>query len=240
MQAWHVSDLDPRKLFVHQESAESSEFIKVSRPTALAPVSFTITQQQGPIKIKGWEKDGIFLKISRKGSKEALANTTVTIDKSKLPQELSCTVVKKDENGPVAEVTFNAKVPFSCNAAASSRRGMIRTKRITGAQNLSTENGPISIMLEKFTIDSSIFAQSAYGNISVQAPQKIQANLSATTWRGSVTSELPVTLRPQTTLLNNDFWKRMKQEAHGMLGEGGAPITLETEHGHIALLKLAK
>ena len=229
--AWQMSDFTPKALFTRHESTASHEFIKVTQPASL-----TVTQQQGTVKVKGWDKESISIKIVQKGHPEALANTVVTVDKSKLPHELYCTVTKKDEEKNIANVTISAHVPFTCSVTVSSQKGLIKTKNLSRTQTLYADDGTIEIILDKFSVESSVFAHNKYGTILVEAPKKIQAQLSASTLRGSVTSELFITLQPHTTLLNRDFWAQIKKDVHGSLGEGGAPMTLEAENGDIKIL----
>ncbi|MBY0109846.1 MAG: hypothetical protein K2X90_01920 [Candidatus Babeliaceae bacterium] len=228
--AWEFADMLPVSLFPRHESTVSHEFIKVIEPIAL-----TITQQLGTVKVKGWDKESISIEITQKGSSEALENTIVSINKDKLPRELLCTVTRKNEEKQAAHVTFLAYVPFNCDLTVQSQKGLIKTKNLSRAQSLFADDGNIEIVLSKFSVDSSIFVHNKKGSIMVEAPKKIQAQLAASTLRGTITSELFITLQPQTTLLGKDYWHRVKKEVNGFLGDGGAPVTLEAEYGDIKI-----
>lgn len=229
--AWEFADFIPTTLFPKHESNSTHEFFKVT-----APVSCVITQQHGPVKVTGWDKESISIEVIQKGNKEALDNTLVTVDKSKLPHELSCTVSRKNEEKSGAQVTVQAKVPHNCNVTVRSQKGPIKTKHLARTQSLYADDGAIDIVLTKFSSESSIFVHNKRGAITVELPKKIQAQLTASTLRGSVTSELFVTLQPHTTLLDKAYWHRVKKEVNGFLGDGGAPITLEAEYGDIKLV----
>ncbi len=228
--AWEFADMLPAALFPRHEFNVSHEFIKVTEP-----IAFMVTQQQGTVKVKGWDKKSISIEITQKGSPEALENTIVTINKDKLPRELSCTVTPKNEKKQVAQVTLQAYVPFNCDLTVQSQKGLVKTKNLTRAQSIYADDGNIEIVLTKFSVDSSVFVHSKKGSISIEAPKKIQAQLAASTLRGTITSELFITLQPQTTLLDKDYWHRVKKEVNGFLGDGGAPITLEAEYGDIKI-----
>ena len=229
--AWELTDMLPASLFPRHESTASHEFIKVTEP-----LSFTVTQQQGIVKVKGWDKESVSIKIIQKGTAEGLENTVVSINKDKLPRELSCTVSRKDEEKSLAQVTIQAYVPFNCDLTVQSQKGFIKTKNLSRAQSLYTDEGNVEIVLNKFSVESSLFVHSKKGSITIEAPKKIQAQLSTSTLRGTITSELFITLQPQTTLLDKDYWQRVKKEVNGFLGDGGAPITLEAEYGDIKIV----
>jgi hypothetical protein len=230
--AWEFADILPTNLFPRPESTASHEFIKVNEP-----LSCTITQQQGVVKVKGWtNKESVSIKVTQKGSAEALDNTVVTINKDKLPRELFCTVSRKDDEKSVAHVTIEAQVPFNCDLTVHSQKGLIKTKHLSRAQSLHADDGNIEVVLNKFSVESSLFVHSKKGSVSLEAPKKVQAQVAASTLRGVITSELFITLQPQTTLLDKDYWQRIKKEVNGFLGDGGAPITLEAEYGDIKLI----
>ncbi len=115
--AWQLSDMLPASLFPRQESTAFHEFIKVTEP-----LSFNVTQQQGVVKVKGWDKESVSIKITQKGTPEMLDNTVVTINKDGLPRELSCIVSRKDDEKSSAQVTIQAYVPFNCNVSVQRRR----------------------------------------------------------------------------------------------------------------------
>lgn len=228
--AWQLSDLNPASLFTRHESISSHEFIKVS-----APVTFTITQQNGTVKVKGWDKDSVSIKITQKGSPEALENTEVTLDKNKLPHEISCAIAAKNSEKSIAEVTLTGYVPLDSHVTITSQKGAIKTKNLTGSQALYADNGPVAIIINKFSVESSIFVHNKWGHISLTAPKKIQGQLSASTQHGTIASEIFITLQPHTTLLDKEYWQRVKKDVHGFFGDGGGPITLESENGDIRI-----
>ncbi len=229
--AWELTDMLPASIFPRHESIVSHEFIKVTEP-----ISFMVTQQQGIVKVKGWDKESVSIEITQKGTKEALDNTVVTVNKEKLPKEISCTVSRKDEGKSLAQVTIKASVPFSCDLTVQSHKGLVRTKNLTRAQSIYADDGNVEVVLNKFSVESSLFIHNKKGSITIEAPKKIQAQLAASTLRGTITSELFITLQPHTTLLDKDYWQRVKKEVNGFLGDGGAPITIEAEYGDIKLV----
>ncbi len=231
--AWEFADLFPASLFPRHESSVSNEFIKVTS----GPLSFNVIQQQGTVKVKGWDKELVSIEITQKGTVEALDNTVVMVDKEQLPRTLACSVSRKDELGPIAEVMLKAHVPLNCDVTVQSQKGAIITKNLSRTQSLYADNGNVEVVLSpKFSVESSLFVHNKKGSIRVEAPKKIQAQLAASTLRGTITSDVYVTLQPQTTLLDKDYWHRVKKEVNGFLGDGGAPITLEAEYGDIKIV----
>lgn len=224
--SWEFPDVST--LFNRYTPETTEKFI-----TVRGPVELTITQHDGDVKVKGWDKLAVNITMERTGSKEAIENTLVAIDEN----TFRVSITAKDATKKVATVNIKVQTPFSSIVDVTSAKGDIITKGLTRSQTLTTNSGAISISIDKFSVESSIFAHTASGDITLNAPKKIQAQLAATTQSGTITSDILVTLSPQTTLLNKAYWKRIKQEAHGLLGDGGAPITLETEWGNIKLLQ---
>ncbi len=213
------------------EEKSSHELIKVSQPTTCI-----VTQEKGTIKVKGWDKQAISIDIIQKGTPDELENTNIIIDKNKLPHEISCIVQQKNnEKQQCAHVSLVARVPTKTDVILQSHKGSVKTKNIEGAQSIQADHGDVTIHLKKFTVESSLFVHAKKGTIILETAKKTQANLSASTQRGTITSDLLVTLQPHTTLLNREYWYQIRKDIHGFLGEGGAPITLENEMGDIKI-----
>ena len=225
--AWELRDMHPARVFSKHESITINEIIKVKHPAACV-----ITQLDGPVTVQGWDKPLIEYTLVQKGTKDALENTQVTLNK----QTGSCTISAKNTAKGVAQTTLHAQVPHTCAVTIQSHRGDVVTKQLARTQSIHADYGDVNVVLSTFTPESSLFVHTQHGSITVQAPKKIQAQVAASTRKGKVTSDIFVTLKPHTTLLNKEFWQRIKQEVGGMLGDGGAPITLEADYGDIKLL----
>ena len=98
-----------------------------------------------------------------------------------------------------------------------------------------SQKGSIEIEHESLPETESIFVQNMQGDVTISLPKNVNATLKATTLKGELTSNIPVTLEPRTTVLNKESWKNMQREVTGTLGAGGAPINIDVTKGNITI-----
>ena len=153
-----------------------------------------------------------------------------------MPHELSCTVSAQDVQKNMADVTVSARVPTKTHVVVTSENGAIQTRHLSGTQSLTAGYGNVRVHLNDFGVEISVFVHNARRSVTLEAPKKAQAQLAASTLAENVFAELPVTVQPHTALLNKEYWGRVKKEVNGLLGDGGAPITLKAENGDIKIL----
>jgi hypothetical protein len=100
-----------------------------------------------------------------------------------------------------------------------------------------SENGDIEIHSKMVPSTSLIKVATTSGTIKLYLPKDINAQLSAETKYGTVTSEQTITISSFATSLNNSAWKRFKREVEGILGSGEAQIKLSSVNSNIHLIK---
>lgn len=101
----------------------------------------------------------------------------------------------------------------------------------------STENGNIKWHAKEVPSTSIINLASISGTISAHVPTEVNAELQAYTERGTITSDHLITLKPFTTQLNRQAWRRLQKEVEGTLGSGEAQIKLSSVKSDIKLLE---
>lgn len=101
----------------------------------------------------------------------------------------------------------------------------------------STQNGNIKWHAKEVPSTSIINLASVSGTISAHLPPEVNADLQAYTERGTITSDHLITLKPFTTQLNRQAWRRLQKEVEGTLGSGEAQIKLSSVKSDIKLLE---
>lgn len=98
-----------------------------------------------------------------------------------------------------------------------------------------TNRGSITVKQKIFHEPFILFLETSRGNISVSVPQKLNAHVHMTTQKGAVSSTFPITLKPITMKINTESWSQLRRNIEGIIGNGGAPITLDVAKGNIVL-----
>ena len=147
------------------------------------------------------------------------------------------------ENNDV-EVTFIVKVPrgvhytpqtvngdvrvtgLRSNVDASTVNGSVRIST-TGQALANTVNGSIDASMGNADWDDDVSFSTVNGEITLELPSEVNAELRASTVNGDINSDFPVTVRGR-------FGPR---RVSGTLGRGGHELELETVNGSITLRK---
>jgi hypothetical protein len=148
------------------------------------------------------------------------------------------------ENNDVT-VTFVVKVPRGVNYAGHTVNGEIRAAGLRSNVDVETVNGSIRVSTSgrvlANTVNGSINAamgnadwgedvafSTVNGEITLELPSEVNAELRASTVNGEIVSDFPVTVRGR-------FGPR---HVSGTLGRGGHELELETVNGSITLRKV--
>lgn len=204
--------------------------------------------QKGNISIKTWNSNKLLIEIVKKGSSQELNSTNIRF----VEKDNRLQIISSHKTELVAYINLEILLPAGATLKSlNTDKGFIKIKNVSGSINATshegdieienssstvnakTDNGKITVRQKSFDNNSSIFLESLYGNINLYLPKETDAQLSAKTNSGRVTSELYITTKSKTLKLNRDSWKQFTKEAIGQLGAGGAPITLETDKGNI-------
>lgn len=100
-----------------------------------------------------------------------------------------------------------------------------------------TNQGGIMLYAKQVPSTATISLNSVYGTIAAHIPPDVNAEVQAFTKYGTITSDHLITLKPQTTHLNRQAWKRLQKEIEGTLGSGEAQIKLSSVKSDIKLLE---
>ncbi len=110
----------------------------------------------------------------------------------------------------------------------SSTNGRIEAVNIRGELDVDTTNG--TIVLEMLSFEDTIKAKSTNGSITLRVGslEKVNADFNARTTNGSISLDLPVTLKSM---------KKSRRSLEGQIGQGGPEISLRTTNGSIKVTK---
>lgn len=200
----------------------------------------------GSIKVEGWEKDSILIKVkveasarSKKKAAEILSEIEIDADSNKIHAD-----------GPTGfntnqywSVSYHIMAPVKSNLNLNSVNGGISINNINGEISAKTVNGGIA--LEKISGDvevsavnggitaaldgdrwqgKGITANTTNGGIKFIVPEKYSADLRAGAVNGGIHIDFPVTIKGWIT-----------KNIETKLGEGGAPISLNTVNGGVTI-----
>jgi len=125
----------------------------------------------------------------------------------------------------------------SGSVQANAVRGNIQINGSTHNVVAKTERGTILATCQNLPSLDTISLTTQSGNIALELPVKIDADLQARTARGKLTCEHYITVKPQAIQLNKQTWARLKKEVNGTLGSGEATIRLSAGSGNIKITK---
>jgi hypothetical protein len=241
-----ISTWLPTSLVARQEEKSSTEY----RVGPRAVIDVTIPR--GSVKIETWNKPFVMVNLTKNArTPEELAATGIRVEHSELkltlkgeqsPQTLlhlslivpaTATVTISTDIGPITIVSAPR------NVTARTKSGNIEaTTHTDGSINTHTENGNITITCEGFSSSSSLFVTAPDGAILVKVPSTTKARLNARSDRGTVKSQLPITIDSFTTKVGKNTWRELQRNIKGTIGDGDAvaPITLSA-HGNIVIME---
>lgn len=122
--------------------------------------------------------------------------------------------------------------------SATTDTGSITIAQSRDDVTAKTTNGRIHLLCKELPKNKEIWLQSKSGVISLYLPPTINADIRARTERSTVTCQLPITITEFSTTLDNNAWKRFKQEVQGILGASpAAKIRLYSKDSSIDIRK---
>ncbi len=120
---------------------------------------------------------------------------------------------------------------------ATTNYGKVTIKDAKNSIIASTQKGKINIDCIEVPQTSTTQLNTVTGNITLALPVRANANIQGKTDYGLLTSDLYVTIKPQTTRLNNLAWTKFKKEVDGFIGTGDADIRLNSMYGNIKIVE---
>jgi hypothetical protein len=149
---------------------------------------------------------------------------------------------RSNSNNNDVEVDFEVRVPrgvlftgrtvngsirasgLTADAKASSVNGSVRVNT-TGLAEASTVNGSINVRMGRANWSETLEFSTVNGAITIELPDELNADVSASTVNGSLASDWPMTVRGR--------WG--PKHMNGKIGNGGRELALETVNGDIEL-----
>lgn len=122
-------------------------------------------------------------------------------------------------------------------AKAQTNNGTITIYNAQGSVIANTNYGAIEMFAKEVSSTSTIKLTTVSGQIMLHLPADVNADLQASTKKGVITCDHYITLKPQTTQLNKNAWKRLQKEVDGTLGSGEAQIKLSSVKSNIKVLE---
>lgn len=123
-------------------------------------------------------------------------------------------------------------------AKAQTNNGNIRIYNSYHSVIANSQNGNIHLFAKEVPSTCIIDLASVLGSIATHLPAEVNADIYAYTERGTIISDHMITLKPQTTQLNRQAWRRLQKEIEGTLGSGEAQIKLSSKKNDIKLLEI--
>lgn len=239
-----------KKMLPFMTSEEEIEFASLHVD---ADYTIIIKALDGSVTFKP-SQNNLVINVVKKGLEEELPLTVVTKRIDKKDKTVTLETIEKDADTSI-QLDYIISVPQSlkkiivqgrsCDVHASGLDADYEVANDNGKITLQQarkkvkavvgQSGTIEIEHESLPETESIFVQNMNGDVIISLPKNVNATLKATTLKGEVASNIPVTLESRTTVLSKESWKNMQREATGMLGSGGAPITIDVTKGNITI-----
>ncbi|UNE35598.1 DUF4097 family beta strand repeat protein [Vermiphilus pyriformis] len=124
-----------------------------------------------------------------------------------------------------AHQPFNFKVNKGTISIAKAEKGGVAY----------VDSGSITVEQAYVNGIQSLQLTSGYGDITLGLPISTNADIKASTGKGTIFCEHPITLKPFTAKLTPQTWKQMQLHVNGTLGTGEAIITANTNKGSIKI-----
>jgi hypothetical protein len=219
--------------------------ININEPWKMIEVD---ANPNGSIKVEGWEKDNILIKVKVEASASSKKKAETIISEIEIEADNN----KIHADGPTNfssnqfwSVSYHIMAPVKSNLNFNTVNGGISINHINGEISAKTVNGGIT--LNKISGDvevnavnggitaeldgdrwqgKGISARTTNGGIKFIVPEKYSADLKAGAVNGGIHIDFPVTIQGWIT-----------KNIETKLGEGGAPISLNTVNGGVSIDK---
>jgi opacity protein-like surface antigen len=100
--------------------------------------------------------------------------------------------------------------------------------RTTGFAEARTVNGNISCRLGRSSFENAVEFETVNGSITIEMPEGLNADFSASTVNGSIDSDFPILVTGKVS----------RRSLRGAIGSGGPELRLSTVNGSIRLRKI--
>jgi len=212
--------------------------------------------EHGNVSIETWRQPCVLVEFKKQGSDLFLQDAYVKyIDKDSTLQ----VTTQLKENAVSGTISLHILVPETLPVKVETTQGDIIITGLSGTIEAQTTNKSITVLQGTGTViasttEGNIFVQrraiqqnsclnlqSLHGDITVSIPQDLHCEVQAQSPYGKIYSELFVTLHPQTILLNDETFKKLKHYIHGSIGQSmqdknEAMMILSSDDGIIKII----
>jgi DUF4097 and DUF4098 domain-containing protein YvlB len=203
----------------------------------------TVTIDHGFVSLDTWSHQNAALHITKKGrSHDAVKNIHTTINETAESIDI---IIEQPEEQTAAEVALivpaTLHVTIICqqdgdisvanaphHLKVSTQEGTITIESVHGETVDSyTEHGNIMITCASFTENSSILARAPNGAVTLRCGEKLNAELDAKSYKGSVSVTFPFTIEKMTfPHFDKHQVTKMSKKIQGTIGSGGPLISI--------------
>jgi len=219
-----------------------------------------LTNMYGDVSIETWKQHCVLIEVRKKGSSHFLEQATINCQ-CKNQSLLANTKIK--DTTTTGTINIHVLVPEHLPLKLTTTQGVISVHNHNGPLDLSTESGDVNVIEGNNTIlakatqgnitiqrkqmkhGHALNLQTCHGNITLCVPQEFGADMEAHTTAGKISSDVFISLHPQTILLNEETFKHMRYHVRGWIGhpqnsDNPTTILLNTEHGMINIIPYSK
>jgi DUF4097 and DUF4098 domain-containing protein YvlB len=245
-----------KRLFIAKDQELSQHTLRLT--PAIATISVE-NKTAGTITLSSWDNDTVFVECIKAGTAGERANLRYAITPTTTELVIHGSHAADDKENNQGTISFLIKVPakkqvviqaedgtctieglFS-DLQARSKDGNISATTNHDTVTLATQAGAITLQVATITPEAAITVQSDKGDITLYIPEKSEAILQAVTHKGTIASDIPVTLQAHRMKLSRATWHQQARKIYGMLGEATAPsgiIVAESTRGSISIMPL--
>ena len=224
-----------------------------TEPTQTFPLQtggyLSLENVNGDVTIEGWKKKEVSISAVKKGSPKDLDRLQISIDVDKyegkdwIHIETEYGVFSRNSGS----VDYSIKVPSDAILEDIELvNGDLKVTGVTGYLSLGTVNGSVTasgmagnawvetvngnqdLSFDKMGKGQAVDLESVNGAITLRMPAKADAQVDAETLNGKISSDFGLTVE-------KGEW--IGSSAEGLVGSGGARITIETINGNIDIKK---
>jgi DUF4097 and DUF4098 domain-containing protein YvlB len=203
----------------------------------------------GDVTIEGWKKNEVSISAVKKGNTKDLDRIQIVVDVDKYEGKNWIRVVTAFDvfSLSLGSVDYTIKAPSDAiledielvngdlkvtgvtgYLSLGTVNGSITASGMAGNAWVETVNGNLDLSFDKMNKGQTVDLESVNGAILLRIPAKANAQVDAETLNGNISSEFGLTVE-------KGEWIGRSME--GLIGSGGARITLETINGNIEIKK---
>lgn len=211
-----------------------------------ATARVSLDNVNGDASIETWDRDEVRVQaVKRASSPDLLAALRIDIDASSERVDIDTRYPGTLGSGQGTSVEFTLTVPRHANidsielvngnlrildvdggVAADCVNGTIRASGLAGRIELESVNGTVELELGRLDPGGEISVESVNGSLEIFLPAAADIAVHAETVNGSITNDLGLEVRKG---------RYVGSSMHGVVGSGGADLSLETVNGPISV-----